>query len=318
MKDLSVLVLASEPEIYSAPIKDRFPNAKVVACGDYESLAPTIASHSTNVALVSRLGTPFPREVLLHAPSLKWVQCSSAGVDYLLPLNERVQVTSASGIHDGVLSDYILSAVLMFNLHFPLFIRQQLERVWQPRELVPMEGQTLVVLGLGSIGRLTARKAKKLGMRIIGVKARPTGTEDGIDEVVGPQELADVVTRADALAICVPKTAETRGLVGRKVLMNLKRGAILVNVSRGGIVDEAALLEALNRGELGGAVLDGFNEEPLPRTSPLWNTPGIVITPHTGDVLGWRGMVADLFCDNLARFLSDEPLHNLVDPNRGY
>jgi phosphoglycerate dehydrogenase-like enzyme len=242
-------------------------------------------------------------------------------VDYLLSLNERVLVMSALGIHDGVLSDYILSAVLMFNLHFPLFIRQQLERVWQPRELVPMEGQTLVVLGLGSLGSLgsiTARKEKKLGMRIIGVKARPTGTKDGIDEVVGPQEWAGVVTRADALAICVPKTAETRGLVDRKVLMNLKRGAILVNVSRDGIVDEAALLEVLNRAALGGAVLDGFNEEPLPRTSPLWNTPGIVITPHTGDVLGWYGMVADLFCDNLARFLSEEPLHNLVAPNRGY
>ncbi len=123
MMGLSVLVLASQPEIYSDPIKDRFPNAKVVACGDYESLTPTIASHSSNVALVSRMGKPFPREALPDAPSLKWVQCASTGVDYLLPLNERVQVTSASGIHDGVLSDYILSAVLMFNLHFPILER---------------------------------------------------------------------------------------------------------------------------------------------------------------------------------------------------
>jgi phosphoglycerate dehydrogenase-like enzyme len=318
MMDLNVLVLASDPEIYSAPVRERFPTAKVFGCSDYESLGLKIAAHSPGVALVSRLGGAFPREVLLNAPSLKWVQCASAGVDYLLPLTERVRVTSASGIHDGVVSDYILAAVLMFNLHFPLFIHQQLERVWQPRELVPMEGQTLIVLGLGSIGRLTARKAKKLGMRIIGVKARPKGSEDGIDEVVGPSDLVDVVARADALAVCVPKTSATRGLVGREVLKRMKRGATLVNVSRGGIVDETALLEALNQGGLGGAVLDVFEQEPLPKSSPLWSTPGVVITPHTGDVRGWRGKVAELFCDNLARFLSDEPLYNLVDPNRGY
>jgi phosphoglycerate dehydrogenase-like enzyme len=299
MMDLNVLVLASDPEIYSAPVRERFPTAKVFGCSDYESLGLKIAAHSPGVALVSRLGGAFPREVLLNAPSLKWVQCASAGVDYLLPLTERVRVTSASGIHDGVVSDYILAAVLMFNLHFPLFIHQQLERVWQPRELVPMEGQTLIVLGLGSIGRLTARKAKKLGMRIIGVKARPKGSEDGIDEVVGPSDLVDVVARADALAVCVPKTSATRGLVGREVLKRMKRGATLVNVSRGGIVDV-------------------FEQEPLPKSSPLWSTPGVVITPHTGDVRGWRGKVAELFCDNLARFLSDEPLYNLVDPNRGY
>ncbi|HEY7817835.1 MAG TPA: D-2-hydroxyacid dehydrogenase, partial [Vicinamibacteria bacterium] len=256
---------------------------------------------------------------LLESNTLEWIQTASAGVDHLLPLNPLITVTSASGIHDEVLTDYILCAVLMWNLHFPRFFRQQRDHVWESAELIPTAAQTLSILGLGSIGRLAARKAKALGMRIIGLRARPGAPRpESVDEVHGIDQLAEAARRSDFFAVTLPLTPKTKGLVGREVLQAMKPGSVLINLSRGTIVDETALREALAEGPLRGAVMDVFEREPLPPESPLWDTPNLVITPHTGDIQGWRERVADLFCDNLRRRLLGETLRNVVDAEREY
>ena len=169
------------------------------------------------------------------------------------------------------------------------------------------------MLGLGSIGRLTAKKAKALGMNVVGVRARPSGPDE-----VGPERLREVLADADFLAVTLPKTPQTLGLVSADVLRAMPERAVLINISRGGIVDEAALVDALSEGRLAGAVLDVFETEPLPRESPLWSLPNVVITPHTGDIRGSRSRVAELFCRNFERFRAGQSLENSVDIDRGY
>jgi phosphoglycerate dehydrogenase-like enzyme len=316
--DDAILILAEDPEVYAEPVRDRYPGYRLGSCSCYDSLESTLRELCPTIVLASKLGTPFPRDVLLSSPSVRWIQAVSAGVDHLLPLDPRVQVTSASGIHDEAISDYVVCALLLSNLRFPRFFQKQRERAWAPMELVAAKGQTLVVLGLGSIGRLVAEKARGLGMRVIGVKARPEIRPEGVDEVEGVDRLEAVVSRADFLAVTLPLTPATRGMVGADVFRAMKPGAALINVSRGGIVEEDALVTALKSGRLGGAVSDVFSTEPLPAESELWDLENLVVTPHTGDIQGWQSAVADLFCRNLERWRDGEPLLNRVDPVRGY
>ncbi len=318
MSETRVLVLAGKGDVYLEPIRARFPDVLLESCRDYGDLEATLRDFRPSIVLAARIGAPFPRATLFAAPALEWIQTASAGIDHLLPLDPRVTVTSASGIHDEVLTDYILCGVLLWNLHFPRFFQQQRERVFRSMELVPTAGQTLSILGLGSIGRLAARKASRLGMRVLGVKARPGKPPEGVDEVHGVERLTDVASRSDFLAVTLPLTPKTRGLVGDTVLQSMKRDSVLINLSRGTIVDEPALVKALTKGPLRGAVMDVFAQEPLPKESELWDVPNLVITPHTGDIQGWKERVAELFCENLARRRAGEPLRNVVDPDRGY
>jgi phosphoglycerate dehydrogenase-like enzyme len=313
-----VLVLAGKPDVYLDAIRSRFPDIVLESCRDYRDLEAALRDYGPSIVLAAKIGAPFPRETLFSCPSLEWVQTASAGVDHLLPLTPRVTLTSASGVHDEVLTDYIVCSVLMWNLHFPRFFRQQRDHDWESRELIPTNGKTLSILGLGSIGRLAALKAKKLGMRVLGLRARPGALPDGVDEVHGVERLVSIAGRSDFLAVTLPLTPRTKGLVGEEVLQAMKQGSVLINLSRGTIVDETALQRALEKGALRGAVMDVFEREPLPRESPLWDVPNLVITPHTGDIEGWREKVAELFCDNLGRRLAGEPLRNVVDPERGY
>jgi len=318
VSETRVLVLAGKPDVYLEPIRARFPDVVLESCRDSRDLEATLRDFHPSIVLAAKIGAPFPRETLFSAPSLEWVQTASAGVDHLLPLDPRVTVTSASGIHDEVLTDYVICSVLMWNLHFPRFFQQQRERLWKSMELVSTTDQTLSILGLGSIGRRAAVKAKNLGMRVLGVRAHPGKPPEGVDEVHGVEHLSEIASRSDFLAVTLPLTPKTRGLVDDRVFQSMKRGSVLINLSRGTIVDENALVKALAAGPLRGAVMDVFASEPLPKESELWDLPNLVITPHTGDIQGWREKVADLFCENLARRRAGETLKNVVDPERGY
>ena len=318
MSETRVLVLAGKPDVYLEPIRARFPDVVLESCRDSRDLEATLRDFHPSIVLAAKIGAPFPRETLFSAPSLEWVQTASAGVDHLLPLDPRVTVTSASGIHDEVLTDYVICSVLMWNLHFPRFFQQQREHLWKSMELVSTTDQTLSILGLGSIGRRAAVKAKNLGMRVLGVRAHPGKPPEGVDEVHGVEHLSEIASRSDFLAVTLPLTPKTRGLVDDRVFQSMKRGSVLINLSRGTIVEERALVKALAAGPLRGAVMDVFASEPLPKESELWDLPNLVITPHTGDIQGWREKVADLFCENLARRRAGETLKNVVDPERGY
>ena len=273
---------------------------------------------------------------LARVPGLRWLQVGSAGVDHLAgdpPWARGIQVTNARGVFAIPIGEYVTGAILRINQPVDRWAADQAARRW-PLEDEPVasvvRGRTAVLVGYGSIGREVARQLAALGLRIIAVKPRPevrfdasyrvpgTGDPDGSipERIVGVQALAEVARAADYLILTLPLTAESRGIVDARILAALPATAWLINVSRGALVDEEALLAALHEGRLGGAVLDVFAEEPLPADHPLWDAPNVIITPHvSGATSRFRD---DLVVENVRRYLAGEPLLNLVDPERGY
>ena len=273
---------------------------------------------------------------LTRVPGLRWLQVGSAGVDHLAsdpPWANGIVVTNARGVFAVQIGEYVSAAVLRINQPIARWAADQAAHHWPvDDEPVPrvVRGQHAVLVGYGSIGREVARQLSALGLRITAVKPRPevrqdasyrvpgTGDPDGTipERIVGPDALLEVAGGADYLVLTLPLTAASHGMVGRELLAALPAAAWLINVSRGPLVDEAALLDALRGGRLAGAVLDVVAEEPMPPDHPLWDAPNVTITPH---VSGATNRFRDeLVLENVRRYLSGEPLLNPVDPERGY
>ena len=262
---------------------------------------------------------PFPREEVLALPQLKWVQLASAGSDHMLPFDPaRLTVTSASGIHGDTMAEYVIASVLHMLWDFPRLLRQQRERRWSKYEVPTLAGLTMGIVGAGQVGSRIGLRARAFGMRVLAVR-RSGAPVEGADEAFGPDELQRVLARSDVVVITLPLTSQTVGMIDEHALSWTKRGSWFVNVSRGGIVEEDALLDLLRRGHLAGAILDVFAEEPLPPQSPFWSLPNVLVTPHiSSEFAGWPLAVARLFCDNLDRWARAAPLVNVVDPALGY
>lgn len=263
------------------------------------------------------------------APRLRWVQLDTSGVDHLAghPIwDSSVEITTIGGVSPVPMSEHVMMMVIAFSHHLRELIAGQQRREWPiPSErwdrYVPraLPGTTMGIVGYGRIGREVGRVARAFGIHVIGVnRSGVARDQDGV-EVVGSDQLAEVAARCDWLVVVTPLTTETRGLVSADVLGRLPAGAVVVDVSRGGVIDEAALLAALDAGSLGGAALDVFAEEPLPAAHPLWSHPDVIVTPHiAGFAPGYECAVLELVADNLRRFCAGEPLRNLVDRERGY
>lgn len=262
-----------------------------------------------------------PRGHWSGARCLRLVQTVGAGVDSILPADDLAQnviLANASGIHAGPMSEFALGMMLALAKGFSRSFDQQHEAVW--RRYVPQSlgGQTLGILGLGSIGRELARRAHFLGMRVIGTRRRPTPVPC-VEEVVAPEETLSVLRRSDYVVVVLPLTPETRGLIDSSALEEMKPGSFLINIARGGIVNEQALCRALESGRLAGAGIDVFEQEPLPASSPLWSAPRILLTPHiAGGMPGYMDRVAEIFAENIRRVERGEPVMNRVDRERGY
>jgi phosphoglycerate dehydrogenase-like enzyme len=255
-----------------------------------------------------------------RAPRLRWIQSTSAGVESYLPhLPPGVRLTNASGVHGPKGGEYAMTAILMLNHRVPEFVTHQRERRWAQRFATTVAGKTVVIVGLGEIGSEAARLARRFGMRVVGVRRAPR-PHRWAHEVHGPAALARLLPRADFLVVVAPATPGTRGLLGADLLARLPRHAGVVNLGRSAVLDEGALRDRLVRGELGGAVLDVFDREPLPPNSPLWDTPGLILSPHCAvdDAAQYVPRCLDLFLDNLRRYLANRPLRNVVDPVLGY
>jgi phosphoglycerate dehydrogenase-like enzyme len=314
------LILDDAPIDYLGGLKQRFPAVAFEAITSYAELSDAVARHKPDVALVNKVEkVPFPRATLLACPSLRWVQAASAGVDHLVPWDPaRLSVTNVSGIHGELMAQYVLGVIFGRNLR--LFECQDWMRRkhWQHFDGRVVRGRTLVIVGLGRIGKDIGRAARAFGMRVIGIKARPESCAEA-DEVWGIDRLHAAFGQADYAVIVVPKTPQTIDLIDAAALKALKRGVVFIHVARGGIVNEAALLAALQDGTIAYAAVDVFETEPLPQDSPFWTTPNLLITPHSSsDVEGWHALVAGIFAENLANWLAGKPLRNLTDPTRGY
>ena len=301
------------------------PDARLVSVS-LEGLADD-ALDDVEVLLRGPLPAATFDRLLARCPSLTWVHSATAGVERVLtPAAARrgLTITNARGVFSEPIAEYVLMMMLAVIRRLPQLLELQRERTWQPLGAREMRDVTIGVVGLGSIGRAVARLALAFGARVVAVR-RADGTDPlgadlaGIDRLLSPDELPELLAESDFTVLALPLTRATEGLFDAHRLGLMKPGSWLINVARGDLVDERALVRALRSGQLGGAVLDTVRSEPVEPTSPLYDAPNLILTPHTS----WSsGRVLDrsieLFCDNLARFAAGEALLNTVDPGKGY
>lgn len=310
---------APDPALKRA--RERHPDLTFTGCDSYEALPRLIAQTGAQIVYSVRFaGTPgFPRAALLQSETVTWVSVGGSGTDHLGAWDaDRLTVTNAAGVAADMMAEYTIGALLHFNLDFPGFRAAQARRAWTDGVVQPIQGQRLLILGLGATGKAIARRAQAMGMQVTGLRARPQPTPD-VDRMIASAELDEALGQADAIAVCVPLLDSTRGLLDAARIARIKPGAVLVDVSRGGVVDQDALAKALGNRALRGAALDVFEVEPLPESSPLWALENVIITPHCASVYdGWALKSVEMFCDNLSRWKEGTPLLNVVDPERGY
>jgi phosphoglycerate dehydrogenase-like enzyme len=255
-------------------------------------------------------------------PSLRWVHTNAAGIHPTLieALAERATIlTNGTGAQASAIAEYVVAALLTFAKRLRELDRLQGQAQWSfGFKVTELRGMTVGIVGLGNAGRAIARLLRPFGVRLLGVRRHP-GAVPEIDGLYARSNLSEFLAQLNALVIAAPLTDETRGMIGRAELAQLPDGAYLINVARGPIVDEDALIAALRSGHLAGAALDVFAEEPLPTTSPFWALPNAIVSPHCCDhtpQTDERGL--ELFLDNLSRYLCQEPLRNVVDRSLGY
>ncbi len=312
-----IAVLHDNPEDCRDLLEARFPALEFHYASATEEILPVLESSNPEAVLsIKHPSFPGPRHSpAVRHPSVRWVHVGGSGYEHMVPWDpERVTVTNSAGVLSPYLAETVIGAILTLNGGFLHYVERRRERRWQPRPFVPLSEQTLLVVGPGSIGGLVAARAKALGMHVISVRKTPT-PHPSVDEVFGPDALYEVLGRADYVTLHVRANDETRHLIDSRALSAMKPGAVLVNTTRGFVVDEAALVDALESGRLGGAYLDVFETEPLPESSPLWKFDNVLITPHASDnIHAWPRKFIRLFGDNLERWIAGDDLVNVVHP----
>ncbi len=259
-------------------------------------------------------------------PRVRWIQATSTGIGQLLVrtglIHAPITFTTARGIHARPLADFAVMAMLWFAKGGPRMAGDQAAHRWERYCGRDLSGATVGLVGLGTIGREVATRCRAMGMRVMATKRTEGGGGAGADPVHALVALSDLHTllkEADFLVLAVPQTPQTEGLIGRREIDVMKRGAVVINIARGAIVDEPAMIAALQEGRLGGAALDVFAKEPLPADSPLWDIPNVLVSPHSASTIdSENAQLADLFCENLRRYLRGEPLLNVFDRERLY
>ena len=316
-----ILVLHDDADHYYQTLTERFPECTFGLCAQAESVEEAVNELKPQVVF-SWKGKPLPGEaqrIALTAPSVEWIQFGGTGFDHLGNLDDVTAIaTNVAGVLSPYMAETVLGAMLAMNYRFAEYVKQQQRAEWRKHEFTPMAQQTVLIVGMGTIGSQVALRAKELGMEVLGLR-RNLHPDPSVDEMGTIDQLHDFLPRADFICLHVPLTDETYQLIGPAELSLMKPTATLINTARGNIVDEAALITALASNQISAAFSDVFVDEPLPTDSPLWQVENLVISPHVSDaVVGWEVMYADFFADNLKRWMAGEPLLNVVDVRRGY
>ncbi|NKB60441.1 MAG: D-2-hydroxyacid dehydrogenase [Alphaproteobacteria bacterium] len=269
------------------------------------------------------VGWRFDRENLAkRAPNLKWIHMTGAGIEHVLPLDwlpPGAVLTNNRGVHAPKARQFAMTALLMLNERIPELITEQRKARWSRLFATAIEGKTALIISVGMMGDAAARAAKSLGLHVIGIR-RSGAPNRYVDEMFTPDRLDDLLPRADFVLVNAPLTAETEGMLGRRELDLMKSTAGLINMGRARVVDYKALSTKLRKGELSGAILDVFDPEPLPKTSPLWKVPNLIMTPHVSsdDNDNYAPLTIDLVFENIARWYAGKTLKNVVDPDLQY
>lgn len=316
-----VLLHTDAPDEARDVVRAAHPDLEIETCDSYAALPDALVSHEPEVVYGVRFENgPYPRDALMACPSLKWLSVGGSGTDHLQPWDaDHLTVTNAAGVAADMMAEYVLGTLLSFTLDLRGFHRDQRARRWRSGATVEsVAGKTALIVGLGQTGRAVARLLKAVGLGTLGVRANPEPTED-VDEVHGTDALPDLWARADVVVVCLPLLASSRGLIDQAAFAAMSRRPILIDVSRGSIVVQSALVEALEAGRLRAAALDVFETEPLPPGRALWGRQDVLITPHCSSVYdGWTRRSVEMFTENLGRYRRGEPLGNVVSPKRGY
>jgi phosphoglycerate dehydrogenase-like enzyme len=327
---MKVLIYASS-RVKAWEIPDSHVAALRTAFQDTEFLHACSAAHAQE--LIRDVDAAFAPimsgEMVESASRLTWIHSSAAAVEGLLPLTivaERgITLTNSRGVQAVAIAEHVMGGLLVLSHQFNRTLEAQRDRRWIQNDLAHdwpwlLEGRNITIIGLGTIGLEVAKRASAFGMRITGVRRRThESTPPLVERVVGPKDIEAALRGCDVLVIAAPGLPGTTKMIGAEHIALLNPGALIVNVARAQIVDERAMIHALESGRLGGAVLDVFEEEPLDSASRLWGFPNVVITPHSSGFRAshWDDVTA-LFAENLRRFMSGQPLLNVVDAMAGY
>lgn len=316
MDDITVLVL-SNPADRQLAMLERLPEHTGIAVGDsaeaFERAAP-------DAAVIFNWSGPgeLLRKVFAMSPRVRWVHTRAAGLDRVLfpeLVESPVTLTNGSGVFSAPLAEFAMAGILFFAKNLRAMVRNQEAGEWVQVEVAEIAGQTVGIVGYGDIGRTAAARARALGMRVLAVK-RHAGGEEG---VFGPERLTDVLKEADYIVVSTPLTPQTHGLIGVAEFAAMKPNAVVINLGRGPVIDEQAMVQALRDRRIRGAVLDVFDQEPLPAGHPFYGMENVLLSPHCADhTPDWLERAMQFFLDNFERFRNGEALRNVVDKRLGY
>ena len=323
MDNNTVLVLADPTEPQLAMLEELPPETNIAVGNSKEAFERT-AKEATVIFNWSGSGALL-REVFAMCPRVQWVHSRSAGLDgVLFPelVAHPVPLTNASGVFSPSLGEFALAAMLYFAKDFRRLLKNQMAGVWEQFDIEMLSGTTLGIVGYGDIGRAVATRARAMGMHILAVKRHgpPLYNVDPlVERIYSPEDRREMLALCDYVVVAAPLTSETRGMIGEPEFAAMKSNAVVMNIGRGPVIDEAAMVRALSTRRIRGAALDVFDREPLPEGHPFYKLDNVLLSPHSADhTSDWLDLAMRFFVEQFARFVKGEPLRNIVDKQLGY
>jgi len=319
---VNVLVLSNPGASHLKPLESLPDLSNVTVSDDPAALAK--AAPDADVILNAVWGGELLRAVFPQAKKVRWVHNLSAGIELVtFPelVESHVPLTNGRGVFAESLAEFVLASALFFAKELRRMVRNQEARRWETFDVEMLAGRTMGVVGYGEIGRASARLAHASGMHVYALRRRTTLSEADplLDAIYPPDQIRTMLSECDYVVVAAPLTPETRGMIGPREIEAMKANAVVINVGRGPVIDEAALMAALRSGRIRGAALDVFDEEPLPKQHPFWGMPNVLLSPHTADhTKGWVELAMQIFVRNFDHFIKGEPLENVVDKRAGY
>ncbi len=320
--ELNVLVLSDPAAAHLSVLDPLRHTARLTITGDPAQAAAAAAD--ADIILNGMFNGDLLRAAFPAAKQVRWVHTLSAGVDAVLfpeLVESPVPLTNGRGVFKRSLGEFAVAAALFFAKDLRRMVHNQEAGVWHQFDIEELAGRTLGIVGFGEIGRSAAERVKPFGMRIIAIRRRPGlgGDDPLLDAVYPPAALHDLLRASDYILVAAPNTPETLGMIGEAEFAVMKPNAVIINLGRGPVIDEAALIHALEQHRIRGAALDVFDREPLPAGHPFWRLQNVLVSPHCADhTTGWLELAMEKFVSNFGRFIRGEPLENLVDKRAGY
>jgi phosphoglycerate dehydrogenase-like enzyme len=323
MDNNTILVLANPTDPQLAMLQELPPETSLavgISAEAFERTAP-----AADVIFNWGGGRQLLREVFATAPNVRWVHSKAAGLDSLLfpeLIESPVPLTNGRGVFSQSLGEFALAAVLYFAKDFRRMVRNQMAGRWEPFDVMEVTGQTAGIVGYGDIGRAAATRLRAMGLRILAVRRQGPSlynVDPLVDQIYSPERRLEMIARCDYVVVAAPLTPDTRGLIGEAEFAAMKPNAVVINVGRGPVIDEAAMVRALTEGRIKGAGLDVFEKEPLPEGHPFYRLENVLLSPHCADhTADWQEQAMRFFLEQFERFRTGEPLRNVVNKKQGY